>query len=600
MRSKLAVVFMALVFSANAALAAGAWDSGEVFLSLTRSSAIDTERMPSNVSIITREEIEEKNARTLGEALQGEPGIILARSSLGQMESVFIRGSASARRTLFLIDGMRVNSVSTGAADLFAIPAAIIERVEIIRGAGAAVYGASAFGGVVNVITRRATEDSPMLSGGLSFGSFQTFDANIIGAHATDRFDFLLIPSLTSTDGHRPHSEFNSRALFLNTGFNINDTTSLRLTGQAFNADINIPGPASGKFPSSMYEDNKFLTLSLDTLVGEGNLNVSAYVQQNIRDARTWDTKHTNDRIGFGAHYTFLNNLITIGGEYWKDNYDFDNRDAWFPHTFDVSRETVAGFAQLNIEFGNLTLLPTVRFDHNSGFGDFFTPALTAVYNLNENFKFSGNVGRVWSPPTFGQLYDNTDFGWGPMNNPDLKPEEGVSSDIGIAFTNGNLSLAATGFFIESKNFLVPDFSFVNHNIGKARQYGFEFEARQKLTPWLKHSINYTYLRGDNVTDNMTLAFAPMHSGSYTLNINPTYRIRTSATLTYIGEMYVNAANTQKTGDALTVDLRVEYMINQNFSVWLQGLNLGNTQYELFWDQPMPGATVFGGISVRL
>ena len=138
-----------LIFAANIVCAQ------EVFLTLTRYDE-QMDKMPTNVSVISSEDIEQKRAETLGDILQNETGInIREYGSSGALTSVSIRG-ASSKQTLVLIDGRRINDAGLGDADFSAIAASNIERVEIIRGAGAAVYGTSGFGGVINVITKKA------------------------------------------------------------------------------------------------------------------------------------------------------------------------------------------------------------------------------------------------------------------------------------------------------------------------------------------------------------------------------------------------------------------------------------------------------------
>ena len=135
-------------------------DEEILFLSLTK-TAEPLSNLTTNLTVITEEEIKEKSAKTLGDIIESELGIAYKNyGPLGQNQSVFMRGASSAQ-TLVLVDGRRVNSISLGGADFTAIPANMIEKVEIIRGSGAAIYGTGAFGGVINVITKKATPLTP-------------------------------------------------------------------------------------------------------------------------------------------------------------------------------------------------------------------------------------------------------------------------------------------------------------------------------------------------------------------------------------------------------------------------------------------------------
>ncbi|MDR1695687.1 MAG: TonB-dependent receptor plug domain-containing protein, partial [Endomicrobium sp.] len=167
---KIISALLFVVFAANAAFAQ------DMFLSLTKTQE-NIDELPTNVTVITQEDIENKHVGTLGELLENETGIFYkTNGTTGDMPTVFMRGAAKSARTLVLIDGRRANTGGDGGANFMAIPAAAIERVEIIRGAGSVIYGSGAFGGVINVITKTAKEDVPGAAFGASYGADQTYN----------------------------------------------------------------------------------------------------------------------------------------------------------------------------------------------------------------------------------------------------------------------------------------------------------------------------------------------------------------------------------------------------------------------------------------
>ncbi|MHB9155461.1 MAG: TonB-dependent receptor, partial [Endomicrobiales bacterium] len=148
-----------------------AGQTAPVFLSLTR-KAESLSNMPTNVSIITSTEIIDKKATSVAALLYDELGLTMSRTGTpGATANLMIRGS-SPEEVLVLIDGRRINDPAMGLVDFNAIPTDAIERIEIIRGAASAIYGTAAFGGVVNLITRKAGENAPLLNLGASGGSF--------------------------------------------------------------------------------------------------------------------------------------------------------------------------------------------------------------------------------------------------------------------------------------------------------------------------------------------------------------------------------------------------------------------------------------------
>ena len=129
-------------------------DLDNVLVTATR-TAITTDAALASVEVIDRQQIERSSARSLPELLRGRAGIsIVNQGGLGKLSTLFLRGTESDH-TLFLIDGIRVGSSTSGLTSLQDIPLSQIERIEIVRGPRSSLYGADAIGGVIQVFTRR-------------------------------------------------------------------------------------------------------------------------------------------------------------------------------------------------------------------------------------------------------------------------------------------------------------------------------------------------------------------------------------------------------------------------------------------------------------
>jgi outer membrane cobalamin receptor len=242
---KILSVLLCLTFTTSLAF------SQEAFLSLTKYGE-SLDKLPSNVTIITQEDIENKHVETLGELLEHETSInYRTYGTLGAASSISIRG-ASALQTLVLIDGRRVNDIGLGSADFTSIPIANIERVEVIRGAGSSIYGTSAFGGVVNVMTKKAAQDSPVLKTDISYGSFNTLQAGMVGAYANERTGALVASSMISSDGDRNNSAFNSQNVLFNASVKATENSDISLSANIYEGVYGAPGSKS--FPSDNAE----------------------------------------------------------------------------------------------------------------------------------------------------------------------------------------------------------------------------------------------------------------------------------------------------------------------------------------------------------
>lgn len=137
---------------------------------------VDTVLAPT--SVVTREDIDRWQSKSLTDVMRRLPGVDIAQNGgLGQLSSVFIRGTNSSH-VLVLIDGIRLNQAGvTGSSDLSQIPVSLVQRVEYVRGPRSAVYGSDAIGGVINIITTR-DKDGTTLTAGVGSNGYQNYDAS--------------------------------------------------------------------------------------------------------------------------------------------------------------------------------------------------------------------------------------------------------------------------------------------------------------------------------------------------------------------------------------------------------------------------------------
>ncbi len=609
----------AIVLTQNVAAANFEENENEeiVFLSLTK-NAEPLSDLTTNLTIITEEEIKEKNAKNLGEIIEGELGIAYKNNGpLGQVQSVFMRGSTSSQ-TLVLIDGRRVNSISTGTADFTAIPANMIERVEIIRGSGAAIYGTGAFGGVINVITKKATPLTPNVNPYFSYGTFNTINTGITGAYANDVISILIAPSMLSSDGYRKNSFYDSKNIFGKIGVNLTENSEIILSGQAYNADIGNPGSATQLWltPSKDWEDNNYLNLDYNTKIENFKIQLSGYNANYNRkyvDISNVSKYNTID-TGIKGNVSYKD-FLTLGLEWSKSEFkkkDFDIENV------NKNRETSAAYLQAILTFGDLTLIPVVRGDLNTDYENVFTPALSAVYKVTDEIKLSGNASKVWKAPTFDDLYwpyTKDDYYWSiTEGNPNVKPEKGWAYDLGVEYSQGKFTGMVTGFYIDSEDLIdwgesidpITGYTIYKpENIEKTRQYGYEIGLKYDMCKEVSHKLNYTYTRAEDTKNHVDLDYIPMHNLNYAIVVKPIKALKISANVSYVTTtIYSKVGRWNPTpkylDDYCIVNARVDYQIMKYVSLWVKGNNLTNDdKYQLSYGYPMPGITGTAGIDVR-
>lgn len=610
--SLLAVLSLAVSAFTQTAIAADyneGVEDGEVFLSLTK-TAEPLSDLTTNLTVITEEEIKEKSANTLGDILEGELGISYkSTGTLGQSQSVFMRGAKSTQ-TLVLVDGRRVNSISTGDADFTAIPASMIEKVEIIRGSGAALYGTGAFGGVINVITKKATPFTPNVNPYFSYGTFNTINAGITGAYANDVVSILVAPSMLSSDGYRPNSFYDSKNIFGKIGVNLTENSEIVLSGQAYNADIGNPGEKQpSPYLSKNWEDDNYLKLDYNTKIEDFNIKVSGYnanyVMEYMENHGYEKDKYNTINTGVKGNVTYKD-FLTLGLEWDKTEFKHNNFMAVPSEVTNKFRENTAAYLQAVLTFGDLTLIPVVRGDLNTDYEDVFTPALSAVYKLTDEIKFSGNASKVFRAPNFNELYwPYSDYeSWGTYEgNPNLKPEKGWSYDLGVEYSIDNFAAMITGFYIESEDLIVnsSDFNSKPININKARQYGYEVGVKYDMCKEVSHKINYTYTRAEDTEAHKDIAYIPMHNLNYSITVKPIKELKFSADVSYVTTTATSEWGAPEyLDDYCLVNARVDYQVMKYVSLWVKGNNLTNNDtYQLTYRYPMPGITGTVGIDVR-
>ncbi|MDR1696461.1 MAG: TonB-dependent receptor, partial [Endomicrobium sp.] len=418
----------------------------------------------------------------------------------------------------------------------------------------------------------------------------------------TDKAAIFFAGSLYQTQGYRENSDFTGTNLLFNGSVNISDNSKIALSANTYNTDFGYPGSTEWLDPGRRRDLNRYFKADYIFSGEETNFTVSAYASNNTgyNDSTAgWDhSKWTASAYGAQADLTWKDFLF--GAEFYGESFKNENtQDGGMSVdivTVDKSRNNAGMYAQYDGVFGNLRVLPGVRYDNNSVFGGVFTPSLSAIFNFTKEFKISANAGKVWRAPSFNDLYSP----WGA--NPDLKAEEGFSGDFGAEYAGKNYFASATGYFINGDNLIEFDPFFIPQNVDKARQYGAEVSAGYSPFGFLKGQVNYTLLKSENLTDGLkgnVLAFSPEHSVNFTLEVKPVRSLTVYASAGYKSEYYENALNTAKDNGFSTLDLGAAYKATDEISFWIKGFNIANAKYQIVNGYPMPGLTVYGGVDIK-
>ena len=421
------------------------------------------------VTVIDRDQIELSLATDLSELLRFEAGIDIGRNGgPGQATSVFIRGTES-NHTLLLIDGVRVNPGTIGGAAFQHIAPEIIERVEIVKGARSALYGTEAIGGVINVITRQASE--PNFDMSLGYGSFNTRSGNMSGGYADKKSSIGATLNWQTTDGYEIRTDSD-----ITRGYD--NLTANLYAKRAFEfGELGVRHWQTGGtveyldfFLTPVDQDftNQSTALEISNDIGKRSNSklILSYMIDDIQQNQSPDFVKSK-RMALDWQYTInLEQHGLTGGIYLTD----ENASAIsFGSGFDEDTATKALFVQDSIDLGRHRGFLAARYTDHDTFGSNVTWNMEYGFDLTDNWSFNAGLGTAFRAP------DASDrFGFG--GTPDLEAESAEEIQLGTKFQLADRHAVQLELYSNDIDNLIEfDFTdFTLQNIGKAEIRGAE------------------------------------------------------------------------------------------------------------------------------
>ena len=578
----------------------------------------------SSITVITEEEIQRKQERTLPDALKDVPGLnVVQTGGPGGTTSVFIRG-ANANQTKVFIDGIDATDPASGTFNFEHVLTWDIERVEVVRGPQSGLYGADAIGGVINIITKKGSGPA-QFAGSLEGGSFGTLNQNIRAGGSTDRFNYYVDfahfhtadapvtpPDLVPLGRPITGNAYDNKTLSARFGANLAENfdvgavlrytdTSLHFTGDDFF------GPEG--LQSTESEQQIFTRGTAHLVSFGGTLDQTlglAYTKFNQRD---FDPNppvpvpsfFNGDRLKAdwqGNIKLMEGQILTFRGEHQRDEI-----------TTPVAEITDnAGMIQLQSSIGERFFnAASVRYDSYDTFGGKPTFRIAPTLLIPETgSRLKGSVGTGFKPPTLAQLFQNfPSFNF--FGNPNLKPGTSVGYDIGFEQTllEKRIQFGATYFRNNIDNLITTNDTFTSfENVGRATTCGVESFA--VYTPWepLTLRADYTFLIAKDDILDQELLRRPKHKASLNAAWHITEAAVLSATLLYVGPWVdVNRAGTvsgvQANGYTLA-NLIGSYDLGDGVSAYARIDNLFDRRYQDPTGFLRPGLGVFAGVRLAL
>lgn len=591
-------------------------DNGKMEIIVVTASGFDQAitEAPASITLITREQLENRSYKDLTDALKDVPGVTVTGG--GSAQDISIRGMP-AEYTAILIDGRKQSGRETqqnssgGFEQDWLPPLSAIDRIEVVRGPMSTLYGSDAIGGVINIITRKdykqwhgSVRAETILQEESDSGNFYQGQVNLAGPV----IDGLLSSSLSALYQERIEDEilygYGGKTLSSYRGSlhltpTDEDTFSLDYT---YHDQQRVTTDGRSKTSDSTRNNNRqaiVLSHSGNYDWGSG----SSYINNEIVENEGSELEVKNLSVNtqwslpvFEAHY------MTIGVNYehqeltnFEENYVFTNSQ-WSLFAEDEWYIT-----------DSFALTTGLRFDNNEVFDAELSPRIYGVWNVNPNWTFKGGISTGYRAPGLTEMEE----GWAQEScsgncsvygNPDLEPEKSVNSEMGLYYAGDNdFSANITTYYSQFEDKIDKleldtncgsrgcDSTYIN--IEDAITYGVEYSMSKGFSDNIRLSSTYTYTHSEKKSgddEGKPLTQTPTHLFTVNADWEITDYLQSWTRVTYRGkesDPTTTSSRTQYTAPAITyVDFGATWQVQRNvkFMSGIYNLFDRETSYDEF------------------
>ena len=579
----------------------------------TESKMVD---VPVNTTVISAEKIADRHYLDVADVLKDVPGATVMDTGVGAYEKkVVLNGD---ERVLVLVDGKRVNidmgTMSRASYDLNQMPdVSLIERIEVVKGHGGALYGSDAVGGVVNIITKKVDHSYGKVS--MGFGSHQARDAKAMYTIKEGKTGVMVAASKYKQGYHEykdAKTEANKRWPAASTYEN--EKVSVKLSQELSETSNLELGYDFSKFEgvrsySTKAKSASFSNKKTNDFYAKYNWTVNDKDQGFIQLYRNkYDYYNAGDMYetdtGFEAQQNITlsdNNRLVVGASYRKAKAL--NATSY---TAEKSINNKAVFVSDQWEFApSWTLDAGVRYDKHSTAGSKTTWSAGLNKKFDENSHAYFNWGQVFKAPTLDDLYyysyyydDRNKYTYESYGNPNLKPEKGDTWTIGYGTKIADKTSVNISYF-QSKLEDAIDWDTTNsdnasvsivRNVDKQKKNGMELSVAHELNDNWDLEASYTYVRvrndnndgsgyvrDNNYIPNMYRFGVRYHDDLW--NADLFLRGGSGADTSGANDWYGNYTQKYVDSNYVTLDMSVSYKASKDLSFYAKGYNLLNKAY---------------------
>lgn len=613
--------------------------------------------VPASVQIITGEDIKNSTAQNAGDLIaeasvgyiQKYPGALTSRIGLrGFTTDIF---SQEKSRVLVLINGNRA-----GTINIAKIPAADIERIEIVKGPASVLYGSSAMGGVINIITKKGKEEGISGSMGGEAGSWAYWNTSAEVNGKKGPFDFYLTAGRSSRDdydakgfGTIENSGLDDETVSARFGYNFFGSHNISLGFQQWRGwEIGDPGPTYSPDPDN-YSDKK--RQGYDTGYETETFKAKYYLikdEDETHGGMVTGTGNSNitikktDTHGVGLQKIFSigEHRVILGGQ-WDSIEVESSTNTGAPYNPNSQYNTYGAFSEGRLSLLNKKLLLSAGLRYDYFVNEILeTPGITSlkpkkdtldqvtarggiVYNITEAFRLKGNVGNAFRAPAADELAADYTSSWKTryLGNPELKPEKSTAYDAGIEYSrdsfNGDLTFFYSDFkdkinSVYDKSLSAKTWENVNGTTiqGIEGNVSYDIGIASGLDISVEPFTNFTYhLKRESEDEKEisqngdTLLYVPRWTAAYGIRAaHENWEARIIANYTGDTQVMDWDPSSSTYGEAVKKDtftvvhLKGSYRPVKHVEVTVSVENLFDEKYEYVSGYPMPGRSITGGV----
>ena len=503
------------------------------------------EDAPASISVITREQIEQRYYQDATDALRDIPGVIITGGGSGDRgNDIVIRGMPS-QYTLILVDGKPVSTRETrpnGSAGFeqdWLPPLQSIERIEVVRGPMSTLYGSDAIGGVINVITRKVAEEwggavqlDTIIQDDSRSGDIQQGNFSLSGPLLADTLGLQVYGRASSRQEDRfvdGFEEKNLKNLNARLSFTPTDNQDFTLeagqTKQDRRSLIGYSAPATGCRGGCTDSDNEY-TREVLALSHTGRWDfgtTDSYVQREEAENLTREMKVTNTSAKTALVAPLGDHLLTVGANFEKEELS-DRTSNQISNRTDVDASKWALFAEDEWMLpGNVSVTGGVRLDDDENYGSHVSPRLYGVWGMAPRWTLKGGVSTGFRSPSLREITPD----WGQVSrggdvygNPDLEPETSVNKELGLYFNAGrDLQANVTVFHNDFKDKITRIACPPSVCPGGPNQFGsdptYRVNVDEAVTRGVEAAVSTTLARTLDLTLSYTYTDSEQKSGEY-------------------------------------------------------------------------------------